>query len=73
MSLLFAKAKTECNVPLEWIKNKDILSMVKMVRDSDKELMQDAPITSSKVFEKPKDGIKPEEFKPCKRPRKTKM
>ena len=30
--LLFVKAIAECNVPLEWIKNKDKLTMVKMVK-----------------------------------------
>ena len=35
-----------------------------MVKQSDEELMQDIPITSSKLLEKPKDKIKWEEFKP---------
>ena len=55
---LFAKAIAECNVPLEWIKNKDMLTMVKMVKESDEELMQDTSITLSKLLEKPKDDIK---------------
>ena len=72
VSSLFAKAIAECNVPLEWIKNKDMLTMVKMVKQSDEEQMQDTPITSSKLLEKPEDEIKWEEFKPYKRSRKTK-
>ena len=51
----FAKAIAECNVPLEWIKNKDILTMVKIVRVSDEEPIQDIPITSSKLLKKSKD------------------
>ena len=47
-SLLFATAMAECNVPLEWIKNKDMLAMVQMVKESDEELMQDTSIISSK-------------------------
>ena len=43
-----------------------------MVKESDEELMQDTPITSSKLLEEPKVEIKWEEFKPYKRPRKTK-
>ena len=35
VSSLFAKAKAECNVPLELIKNKDMLTMVKIVKESD--------------------------------------
>ena len=66
VSFLFAKAITECNVPLEWIKNKDILTMVNTVKKSDEELMQDTSIKSSKLLEKPKDKIKWEEFKPYK-------
>lgn len=62
----------ECNVPLEWIKNKDMLAMVKMVKKSDKEIMYDTPITSSKLLEEPKDAIKWGEFKTYERPRKTK-
>ena len=31
VSFLFAKAIAKCNVPLEWIKNKDILTMVNTV------------------------------------------
>ena len=34
---LFAKAIAEFNVPLEWIKNKDLLTIVKMVIESDEE------------------------------------
>ena len=44
----FAKAIAECNVPLDWVKNKDMQTMVKVVKESDKELMQDTSITSSK-------------------------
>ena len=47
---LFAKASAECHVPLEWIKNKDVLTMVKMVKESDEEFMQDTPITFSKLL-----------------------
>ena len=36
VSSLFAKAIAECNVPLERIKNKDMLTMVEMVKESDK-------------------------------------
>ena len=32
VSSLFAKAIAECDVPLECIKSKDMLTMVKMVR-----------------------------------------
>ena len=32
--------------------------MVKMVKESDEELIQDTPITSTKLLEKPRDGIK---------------
>ena len=31
-SSLFAKAIAECNIQLEWIKNKDMLTMVKMAK-----------------------------------------
>ena len=71
VSLLFAKSIAECNVPLELIKNKDMMTMVKIVKESDEEQMQDTPITSSKIVEKP-DEIQWEEFKPYKRSRKTK-
>ena len=33
---LFPKATAKCYDPLEWIKNKDMLTMIKMVKDSDK-------------------------------------
>ena len=46
--------------------------MVKMVKVSDEELMQDTITTSSKLLEEPKDEIKWEEFKAYKRPRQTK-
>ena len=46
--------------------------MVKIVKESNEELMQDTPITSSKLLEKPEDETKWEEFKLYKRPRKTK-
>ena len=72
VSLLFARAKAEYNVPLKWIKNKDMLTMVNIVNKSDEELMQDTAVTSSKLLGKPKDEIKWEEFKTYKRPRKTK-
>ena len=51
VSSLFAKAIAECNVPLESIKNKDMLTMVKIVKESDEEQMQDTSITSSKLLE----------------------
>ena len=44
--------------------------MVKMVEESDEELMQDTSIASRKLLEKPNDEIKWEEFKHYKRPRK---
>ena len=69
VSSLFAKAIAECNVPLEWMKSKDMLTMVKMVKKSDEEQMQDSSITSSKLLEKLDDEIKWEEFKPYKRSR----
>ena len=65
VSLLFVKAIAECNVHLEW-------TMVNMVKESDEEFMQDTPITPGKLLEKSKDVINREEFKPYKRPRKTK-
>lgn len=37
--------------------------MVKMVKELDEEQIQDTPITSSKLLEKPQDEIKWEEFK----------
>ena len=37
MSSQFAKALAECNVPLEWIKNRDMLAMVKNVKNEDEE------------------------------------
>ena len=64
VSSLFVKVIAECNVPLEWIKNKDMLTIVKMVKDPDEELTQDTPVTSSKFLEEPKKEIKWEEFKP---------
>ena len=53
VSLLFAKAIAECNVPLEWIKNKDMLTILKVTEESDEQQMQDTSITSSKLLEKP--------------------
>ena len=64
VSSLFAKAIAKCNIPLEWIKNKDMLTIIKIVKESDEELMQDTPITSSKFLEEPKNEIKWEKFKP---------
>ena len=58
VNLLFSKAIAECNVPLEWIKNNGMLTMVKMVEVSDKEQMQDTSIVSSKLLEKPENEIK---------------
>ena len=47
--------------------------MVKMLKASDEKLMQDTPITSSKILDEPKNEIiKWEEFKTCTRPRKRK-
>ena len=66
VSSLFAKAVAECNVPLEWMKSKDMLTMVKMVKKSDEEQMQDSSITSSKLLEKLDDEIKWEELNPIK-------
>ena len=51
VSLVFAKTIAECNVALKWIKNKDMMTTVKMVKEPDKELMQDTPITSRKLLE----------------------
>ena len=48
------------------------MTTVKMVKETDKKLMQDTSITSSKLLEKPKDETKSEKFKPYKRPRKNK-
>ena len=33
VSSLFVKAIAECNVLAEWIKNKDMVTMVKMVKE----------------------------------------
>ena len=60
---LSAKAIAECTAPLEWIKTQEMLTMVKMVKELDEEQIQDTPITSSKLLEKPQDEIKWEEFK----------
>ena len=35
-SSLFPKAIAKCYDPLEWIQNKDMSTMIKMVKDSDK-------------------------------------
>ena len=43
-----------------------MMTTVKMVKETDKKLMQDTPITSSKLLEKPKDETKSEKFKPIK-------
>ena len=56
MSSLFAKAIAECNVPLERIKNKDMLTMVTMLNGSDEELMQDTPTTSRKLLKVPPEN-----------------
>ena len=69
-SSLFAEAIVECNGTLEWVQKKDMLTMVKMVKESDEELMQDTSIASRKLLEKLSDEIKWEEFKHYKRPRK---
>ena len=58
MSSLFAKAVAQYNVPLEWIKNKNMLTLVKIVKKSVEEQMQDTPITSNKHLETSKDEIK---------------
>ena len=60
------KAIAECNVPLEWIKSKDVLTMIKMIKEPNEELMEDTSITSSKLLEKPEDEIKWEELNPIK-------
>ena len=62
----------EFNVSLEWARNKDMLTVVKMVKESDEELMKDNPITSSKLLEEQKGERKCEDFKPYKWPQKTK-
>ena len=54
VSLSFAKSTAEYYAPLEWIKNKNMLTMVKVVKESDEELMKDTPITLRKLLEKPK-------------------
>ena len=72
VSLLFAKAIAECNVPLGWIKNKDMLTIIKMVKESDEKQMQNTSITSNKLLEELEDEIKWEEFKPYKRSTETK-
>ena len=41
----------EFNVSLEWARNKDMLTVVKMVKESDEELMKDNPITLSELLE----------------------
>ena len=47
--------------------------MVKMLKASDEKIMQDTPITSSKLLDEPKNEIiKWEEFKTSTRPRKRK-
>ena len=58
MSSLFAKAVAQYNVPLEWIKNKNMLTLIKIVKKSVEEQMQDTPITSNKHLETSKDEIK---------------
>ena len=55
VSLPFAKSTAEYYAPLEWIKSKNMLTMVKVVKESDEELMQDTPITLRKLLEKQKD------------------
>ena len=40
-----------------------MLTMLKIVKESDEELIQDTSITSSKFLEKTKDEIKWEKFK----------
>ena len=55
VSLPFVKSTAEYYAPLEWIKSKNMLTMVKVVKESDEELMQDTPITLRKLLEKPKD------------------
>ena len=69
MSLQFANAIAESNIPLKWNKNKDMLTMVKIVKEADEEQMEDAPITSSKHLGTSKDEIKLKEFRPYKRVR----
>ena len=73
MSLQFANAIAESNIPLKWNKNKDMLTMVKIVKEADEEQMEDAPITSSKYLGTSKDEIKLKEFRPYKRVRNKKV
>ena len=55
---MFSKAIAECNFLLEWIKTKqNMLTMLKMVKESHEEFVQDTPITSSKPLEKTKDEL----------------
>ena len=55
---MFSKAIAECNFSLEWIKTKqNMLTMLKMVKESHEEFVQDTPITSRKPLEKTKDEL----------------
>ena len=55
---MFSKAIAECNFSLEWIKTKqNMLTMLKMVKESHEEFVQDTSITSSKPLEKTKDEL----------------
>ena len=73
MSSLFANAIAESDTPLKWNKNKDMLTMVKIVKEADEEQMEDTPITSCKHLGTSKDEIKLEEFRPYKRLKNKKV
>ena len=73
MSSLFAKAITVSNIPLKWNTNKDMLIMVKIAKEADKEQMEDTPMTSGKHLGTSKDEIKSEELRPYKRLRNKKV
>ena len=73
MSSLFANAIAESDTPLKWNKNKDMLTMGKIVKEEDEEQMEDTPITSCKHLGTSKDEIKLEEFRPYKRLKNKKV
>ena len=73
MSSLFANAIAESDTPLKWNKNKDMLTMVKIVKEADEEQMEDTPITSCKHLGTSEDEIKLEDFRPYKRLKNKKV
>ena len=73
MSSLFANAIAESDTSLKRNKNKDMLTMVKIVKEADEEQMEDTPTTSWKHLGTSKDEIKLEEFRPYKRLRNKKV